>query len=275
MNIATIDRNPRHSPQMQENDAAIMRCIEKELASMGVKSKKFGENEDIPPQYTVILHMSRTQHTLARLEKLEAQGTVVINTPRAVRNCSRRAMVELLHKNNIPQPEYKIISNKEELPPITHPQWIKKGEGWSCIKEDIAYVTTEAEAGEAFDTIRANGCNNVVLCRHIEGDIVKFYGIGNSFFKHHYPCVEKTKFGLEKINGVQQKYPFDATRLQNTAFAAAAALQLDIFGGDAIVTPQGEIYIIDINDFPSFSAIREEAAREIARLLIQKTEKPL
>ena len=42
--------------------------------------------------------------------------------------------------------------------------------------------------------------------------------------------------------------------------------------GDAIITPQGEIFIIDINDFPSFSAIRDIAAKEIATLIMNKTK---
>ena len=45
---------------------------------------------------------------------------------------------------------------------------------------------------------------------------------------------------------------------------AAKTIGLEIYGGDCIVTADGEIFIIDLNDFPSFSAIRAEAAKEIA-----------
>jgi D-alanine-D-alanine ligase-like ATP-grasp enzyme len=48
------------------------------------------------------------------------------------------------------------------------------------------------------------------------------------------------------------------------AAAGAGALNLDIFGGDAIITPEGRIYLIDINSWPSFARVRTEAAVQIA-----------
>jgi glutathione synthase/RimK-type ligase-like ATP-grasp enzyme len=80
------------------------------------------------------------------------------------------------------------------------------------------------------------------------------------------------KFGKEKINGTPQHYRFDTHILKALAQKAAIAIGLDIYGGDAIITPQGEIFIIDINDFPSFSAIRDIAAKEIATLIMNKTK---
>ena len=46
--------------------------------------------------------------------------------------------------------------------------------------------------------------------------------------------------------------------------APRAALELDVWGGDAIVTPDGEIFVIDLNAWPSFAFFREEAADHIA-----------
>ncbi len=273
MNIVTIDRNPQHSPQMQESDAAIMRSIEKELAAMGAEVKSTSEKGPVPPQHSIILHMSRTAETLQHLEELEAQGALVINSPRAVKNSSRATMVKILQSNNIPQPPYKIVTHANELQEIPCPAWIKKGEGWACRKEDVAFVTNSTEAQAAFETMKANGCSSAVICKHIEGDIIKFYGVAGGFFHHLYPNIETTKFGLEKINGTQKRYPFSTMLLKSAAFDAARALGLDIFGGDAIITPKGEIYIIDINDFPSFSAVRQEAAKEIATMLIKKASK--
>ena len=39
---------------------------------------------------------------------------------------------------------------------------------------------------------------------------------------------------------------------------------LDVWGGDAIVTPDGEIFVIDVNAWPSFALFRDEAADHIA-----------
>jgi D-alanine-D-alanine ligase-like ATP-grasp enzyme len=49
---------------------------------------------------------------------------------------------------------------------------------------------------------------------------------------------------------------------------AVSALGLEVYGGDAIVTPAGEIFLIDINAWPSFALYREEASLQIARLLL-------
>jgi len=37
-----------------------------------------------------------------------------------------------------------------------------------------------------------------------------------------------------------------------------------VYGGDAIVTPAGEIVLLDVNAWPSFALYREEAAQRIA-----------
>ena len=270
MNIATIDRNPLNSPQMQGNDAAIMRSVERELAAMGANVKNFDEKEDIGGVYDVVLHMSRTPETLRRLSCYEAEGRLVINSVQAVMNCSRVKFTHILQEEGIKQPPYRVIESAAQLQTAQYPAWIKRAEGWSCSKEDVAFVTTPQEAADAFKAIRAGGCPTAILCDHIAGDIIKFYGIGGGFFRYGYPDGEKTKFGLEKINGTPQKYPFDATLLQQTAFKAARAVGLSVFGGDAIITEERSIYIIDINDFPSFSAVREEAAKAMAQMIIEK-----
>ena len=53
---------------------------------------------------------------------------------------------------------------------------------------------------------------------------------------------------------------------------AAETLGLYIFGGDAIIAPDGGISIIDINDWPSFAPVRDQAAGEIAKLVHRKAQ---
>jgi hypothetical protein len=55
--------------------------------------------------------------------------------------------------------------------------------------------------------------------------------------------------------------------LRRAAFGAAAALGLEIFGGDAIIQPDGAPVIIDINAWPSYARYRDRAAQAIADLL--------
>ena len=89
-------------------------------------------------------------------------------------------------------------------------------------------------------------------------------------------CLPKTmEYILSRLSGLgcqvfSPAYAFNTAALEDIAQRAARAIGLEIYGGDAIITPQGDIYIIDINDFPSFTAVREAAAAEIAALIMSK-----
>ena len=49
---------------------------------------------------------------------------------------------------------------------------------------------------------------------------------------------------------------------------AADTLDVRIYGGDCIVSPEGDIRIIDFNDWPSFAPCRNEAAPHIAKAVL-------
>ena len=44
----------------------------------------------------------------------------------------------------------------------------------------------------------------------------------------------------------------------------AQLVGIEVYGGDAIIDSEGRFYIIDFNDWPSFSRCRDEAAEAIA-----------
>ena len=54
---------------------------------------------------------------------------------------------------------------------------------------------------------------------------------------------------------------------------AAEVLVVDVYGGDAIVAPDGTIRIIDFNDWPSFAPCCQDGGKAIAQAIIQKIEK--
>ena len=68
------------------------------------------------------------------------------------------------------------------------------------------------------------------------------------------------------------RYPFDAAVLETAARKAAAALQLEVWGGDAIVGPDGAPVVIDLNAWPSFALYRDRAADAIAARLAARFE---
>jgi hypothetical protein len=67
-----------------------------------------------------------------------------------------------------------------------------------------------------------------------------------------------------------KNYTFSIARLMDAASLAASTLGVEVFGGDAIVTPEGNVFIIDVNAWPSFALFRKEASGVIARHLVSK-----
>ena len=84
--------------------------------------------------------------------------------------------------------------------------------------------------------------------------MIKFYGVGSSgFFSAFLPST-----GEEITSRSDELLP-------NRPQGAAKAAGLDIYGGDAVVTPEHALVLIDLNDWPSFSRCCESAAAGIAR----------
>ena len=86
------------------------------------------------------------------------------------------------------------------------------------------------------------------------------------------PC-SHSKFGLEKINGVAKGIPFNEEELKKYSDMAAEVLNVPIYGGDCVVSADGELKIIDFNDWPSFARCREEAGVKIAECIYNRVKK--
>ena len=99
--------------------------------------------------------------------------------------------------------------------------------------------------------MRSRGIPFVVAQEHVAGDLVKFYGVRNgaaamdaNWFEWFYHR-DKGMLG----------HSFEVSRLRQVSFGAAAALGLEIFGGDAIIQANGEPMIIDLNAWPSYARV--------------------
>lgn len=268
MKIAAIPRNPSHSPNMADRDREILLSIATKLQEKGHDVHILEERDCYALDcYDALYHMSRTPDILSKIKEVDKKAT---NCVTAVENCSRKRFMQLLSEAGILQPHYIVTATNTTVPQLEYPLWIKKADGWSLHPNDVQFVSNESEAAKALDEHLARGNKEVICCKHITGDIVKFYGVKNNFFHWQYPSPEKSKFGLEKINGETRNTPFKEDTLRINAQKAAEAIGVEIFGGDAIIAPDGKIYIIDINDFPSFSCCRERASEAISNHIISK-----
>ena len=272
MNIIAISRGTRYSPNHISNDAAIFNRVVECLLQAGHEVCACDEEAFLQSYSGVspvlVVTMARDTRTLERLMEWESQGIVIVNSPRGVLNCVRQPMTELLLKHGIPHPQSWILPTDAPLPEeIIFPCWIKRGDSHALVKEDVCYASTRDEAMHVVAEMKNRDIPSVIVNKHLEGDLVKFYGVqGDTFFHWFYPSsLSHSKFGLETINGEAKQIPFSPHQLKQCADEAARVLQVPVYGGDAVVSPDGSICIIDFNDWPSFAPCRDEAAKAIAR----------
>ena len=271
ISIIGISRGCKYSPNHVDNDAAIFNIVVKALIQTGCHVSTYTEQEFVENEITgdIIFDMARDKATLARLKKLEDEGALVVNSAYGIDNCVRKPMTELLLQNKIPHPKSLFLSSDDTYPGTFFPCWFKRAESHALVKEDVAYATNQEQADAILKDFRERGIPEAVINEHLQGDLIKFYGVkGTDFFYWFYPdpC-SHSKFGLEKINGKAKGYPFDLDKLKEYSDQAADVLNVPIYGGDCVVLPSGEMAIIDFNDWPSFARCREEAGEKIAECI--------
>ena len=149
--------------------------------------------------------------------------------------------------------------------------WLKRGDMSAQSKADIVYCKDRAALANQQASFVIRGVTNWIVQAHIPGDLVKFYGVRGGFFRYYYPNDDGiSKFGDEKLNGEAHHYDFDVDALQAIAERVSMLTGVEVYGGDAIVTASGTFYIIDFNDWPSFSRCRNEASEAIIHYIKNK-----
>jgi len=275
--IAGIMRAGAFSPNHIGNDAAIFNLVADHLRKRGCEVNTYSEEQLIAGQVRemIIMNMCREQRSIALLQKLESAGALVINSGYGIENCTRERMTRILVGSNIPYPESLIVNTDEGVKTALIKSgfsqcWIKRGDFHAMHKEDVSYVRHPEEAQEVLQEYFLRGIKRAVINRHLPGDLIKFYGVhGTPFFFWFYPFDEgHSKYGHEAINGRSKGIAFDKEYLQKICQDASEVLDVKIYGGDCIVSPEGDIRIIDFNDWPSFAPCRTEAAPHIAKCVL-------
>lgn len=282
--IAGIMRAGAYSPNHIGNDAAIFNATADQLRKHGCTVNIYSEEQfnSGKVKERVILNMCREQESIKRLQDMEDDGCIVVNSGYGIENCTRERMTRILMGHNIPYPDSVIVNTDEAVVNQLRKAginncWIKRGDFHAMHKEDVSYVRHAEEAQEVLQEYFYRGIKRAVINRHLVGDLIKFYGIHNSpFFFWFYPFDEgHSKYGLEAINGKSKGIDFDIERLKDICHDASEALGVEIYGGDCIVSPEGDIRIIDFNDWPSFAPCRNEAAPFIAKAVLNYVKSKL
>lgn len=260
-----IYRAERFSPNNVENDRKILYLTAEELRQKGYDVTELRE-EDIAigrtiPECSVIFTMGRNKDTQTDIERFlsDSKDTKVINSTSGVRKCGDRlALASVMTELSIPFPP---AEGEDGI-------WLKRSKGTAEVAADTVFCKTQDEIDTAVKAFHKRGIEEIARQAHIKGDLVKFYGVAHTpFFYHFYPTdTGKSKFGNEVINGKAHHYDFSVSALQESVNKLAAHIGVCVYGGDAIVKEDGSFFIIDFNDWPSFSPCREDAAKAIASL---------
>ena len=262
-----IYRESAHSPGRVEDDAAIIEGVARALEQRGFKVELVpseAAQAALETPEARVFTMCERGEVLDRLAEAVQAGAVVVNSPDAIRNTYRHRMVELFQRHGIPSPQSHVLATDAGTSAPLARAWIKRYDFHATQADDVMYAASEEGWRVALRRFAERGIPFVVAQQHVQGDLVKFYGV-----------VEASK-GSQRAAWFEWFYhrdkgmighAFAEARLHEVAFAAAAALGLEIFGGDAIIQPGGEPVIIDLNAWPSFARFRDSAARAIAELL--------
>lgn len=272
--LISIYRAERYSPNSVERDKAIMDAVceklstryniyktrEEDIETEGMPLMQRLPDAHLPHSRAplLVLSMARSRKALDILTQMEGEGARVINRPQPVLNATRSVIDRMMRENDFP------------CAPLhgDHGWWIKRGDEAAQEKGDVRFAANEKERDIITEEFRKRGITDIVTTAHVDGDLVKFYGVaGTAFFHTTYPTDGGfSKFGDERRNGTSRHTSFDIAALHSDASRLAQLTGIEVYGGDCIVRSDGSYAIIDFNDWPSFSVCRHDAAEAIATI---------
>lgn len=274
MRYLGVSRSELYSPGRVSGDAAIFRSVASELERHGHEVSCMTEQElverGIPAGIDGIFQMCRSA---GALDVLRGASVPVINSVDAVTGCCRASQTRRLSGSGL-VPD-SLICPTGAFPSgwNSYPCWIKRADSHAVERDDVRYASCEAECAEALRALAERGIGECVIQVHVKGWIVKFYGVRGAGLADCYASsAADGKFGLERYNDSPEQAYVDVESLTAAAERTARLLGVDVYGGDAIVGPDGTITIVDFNDWPSFRSCTVGAARSIAELIISKTD---
>lgn len=276
MKVLGISRSTRFSPNSVGRDEAIFMAVASRLERRGCDVSIISEDLFVAvelEEFDGVFSMARGKDVLSSLAQAETQDNLfVLNSARALAENTRAVITTKFEGAGIPQPHSVVCPTADyansQQPPLAFPIWLKRGDACAQTAADVQFVSDEEGWGQALTHFHEVGADSFVAVEHLDGDLVKFYGVeGTTFFHTMRANTEGSfsKFGLEQHNSACSNIPFSEASLKQLADQASRASGFTVYGGDAIISPEGDIRIIDFNDWPSFSACRKDAAKAIAQ----------
>ena len=249
------------------NDAKILRLVGQALERTGAKVTlaTLEEARGLWKKADLLFSMCQGPKAVAELAGWKKDGASILNDPEASRRTYRDYLCAAVREHDLDFPHSEFLLTDIHAGELERYQswfnggsrggWLKRSDVHATQAGDVVKLERWPDLNHALTAFRQRGLKQAVLQKHCEGDEVKFYAVkGGRLFWPYYP---KDSEG----------YPFDEKELQAMAEHAAKALDISIYGGDAIISAEGKITLIDLNDWPSFAPCRGAAASAIAKYL--------
>jgi len=282
--VLGIFRAACFSPGMVERDEAVLRAVMARMEASGYAVSYLHEEELVPdtPMPYMALHMARSPQALEVLLRWQRAGCRVVNSVEGVHSVERASLARWCAVQGIPTPKTWIIDTADcrllctvttegVCEDITFPCWVKRAGTCAQESSDVCRVTDAEEYRACMSRYRSRGICEAVVMEHLEGPCVKFYAVPGANFFYSLPM---GRLGYDKFAGNTSECIEDDTSWACEAVNRQApkwTSMLDVYGGDAIVGPDGVARLMDLNDWPSFSACRAVAAEAIALMIMNKT----
>ena len=246
--VIAVLRDSRYCPSGPQADADILKAVADRLNADALIEESRLSEADLAATDSLVLTMGRLPETLALLKDFQAHGGIVINDPSAVEICVHRARLQQVMQDC-----------HVALPPAEGAEswWLKRGDPDAHGAHDIIFCKDARQLVCAQEYFRERGVKEWVVSPHVEGTSVKFYGVGQQFFR----CYTEEKGERAEERGER----VDMAALHADVMKIVNTVNIDIYGGDCIVDKNGRFYFVDFNDWPSFRYCRLDAAEAIAR----------
>jgi hypothetical protein len=264
-----VYREAAHSHGRVDDDAKIMQQVGAALTERGFAVELIEADELVDSPHANLFVMCERGAVLDRLAEMEKAGAIVVNSPAAVRNTYRHRMIELFARAHVPAPVSWVVAADANRPRPADCAWVKRYDFHATQRDDVLYAASETGWREALQRFAGRGIPFVIAQEHVAGDLIKFYGVRDDAAPAEANWFEWFYHRDKGMLG----HAFDPARLRGAAFAAAEALGVEVFGGDAIIRADGSPAIIDLNAWPSYALYRDRAAQAIADCLARRFQR--
>jgi len=263
--LVGVAREPVYSPGKLEADRAILEATAAACEARGARVRL------LPPDAplgafagaALVFAMCQGPTALGVLRDLEAAGLPLVHRADAIEACHRTRLLPRLAAAGVARPEARAVETQAPAASaLTWAAarrggvWVKRGDVHATAPDDVVHARDGATAAAALVRLAARGVSRAVLEAHVEGRTLKFYGVRRTDF-----------FRVFEADGCEAAAP---PAWRSLADRAAAALGLEVYGGDLVVDARGRAAVVDLNDWPSFGRCREEAAAAIAQRLLTR-----